>query len=96
MLIMIYCATDNHAFELSSMPMVSSSKHFSPLNIAMPPTSPSASIHGPEFSMSSIPSSVDEIYSSEAIKMKFRPTPMPESTTSLLGSNCNAVSKILL
>ncbi|XP_029158241.1 uncharacterized protein LOC114930561 [Nylanderia fulva] len=86
----MYTKHDNHAFELSSMPTVSPFKHFSPSNIEMPRTLPSASIHGPDFSMSPIPSSVDEIYSSEAIKMKFRPMPITESTMSLSGSNCNA------
>ncbi|CAL1679853.1 unnamed protein product [Lasius platythorax] len=86
----MYTKHGNHAFELSSMPMVSSSKHLSPLNMEMPPTSPSASIHGSDFSMSSIPSSIGKTYSSEAVKIKFRPTPMPESTTLLSGSNCNA------
>lgn len=94
MLIIIYRATDDQAFELSSMPMASSSKHLSPLNIEMPPTLPSAFIHGSDLPMSSIPSNIGEIYSSEAVKMKLRSALMPESTTSLPGNKCNAVSKI--
>lgn len=94
MLIIIYhiyiYATDDHAFELSS-PMASFFKHLSPLNIEMTPPLPSAYIHGSDLPMSSIPS--DEIYSSEAVKMKLRSALMPESTTSLPGNNCNAVSK---
>lgn len=74
------------------MPIASSFKHLSPLNIDISPT-PSTSIHGSDFPISSIPSSIDEIYSPEAVKIKLRSAPMPESTTSLPGS-CNAVSKI--
>lgn len=94
MLIIIYHATDDHAFELSSMPTLSSSKYISPLNIEISPTSPSAFIHGSDLPMSSIPSSIGEIYSSEAVKMKLRSALMPESTTSLPGNNYNAVSKV--
>ncbi|EFN74017.1 hypothetical protein EAG_14601 [Camponotus floridanus] len=71
-----------------SMPMGSSFKHLFPLNIETSP-SPSTSIPGSNFPISSIPSSIDEIYSSDAVKIKLRSTLMPESTTSLPGS-CTA------
>ncbi|KAM0726955.1 hypothetical protein ACS0PU_007116 [Formica fusca] len=85
-----YTKYDDHAFELSSMPTLSSSKYIFPLNIEMSPTSPSAFIHGSDLPMSSIPSSIGEIYSSEAVKMKLRSALMPESTTSLPDNNYNA------
>ncbi|XP_072767266.1 uncharacterized protein [Anoplolepis gracilipes] len=87
----MYTKYDDHAFKLPSMPAVSFSKHLSPLNIKMSSTSPSAIIHGSDFSMSSFPSSIGKIYSLEAVKMKLRPTPLPESTTSLPGSNCTSI-----
>ncbi|XP_050455388.1 uncharacterized protein LOC126853583 [Cataglyphis hispanica] len=85
----MYTKYDDHAFELSS-PMSPFSKHLSPLNIDMTPPLPSAYIHGPDLPISSIPSNIYEIYSSEAVKMKLRSALMSESTTSLPGNNCNA------
>ncbi|KAL6434437.1 hypothetical protein ACFW04_006090 [Cataglyphis niger] len=85
----MYTKYDDHTFELSS-PMAPFSKHLSSLNIEMTPPLPSAYIHGPDLPISSIPSNIDEIYSSEAVKMKLRSALMSESTTPLPGNNCNA------
>lgn len=87
MLIIIFYVADNRASELSSVPMLSSSKQLFSLNTEMFTTS-STPIYG-----SSMPCSNDEARLSETCKMKFGSASTLGTITSASASNCNAVSE---